>query len=522
MAGMGKTTLGARLARDAAPDPDHIFWFTFDQVEKSTVDALYWAIAAFLENRGEASLAHYLRGEIGAQQPLERLAKLNLLVTTLARGDYVLCFDDVQIAAAAPEVAYFFQQIRQRFVEVRQPLPARFIVIGRAVPSDMEHLVPESLRGLTLDDTKQFLIARGVTLLPEHVAQLWQQTQGNPKLLELSAGALIDLSAEAAHNFIGVLLRRSDIRDYLMHNIYAALTPDEQVVMGALSIFPGPIDRSGVEELLLEDQLGPIAQHLDALANKHVLDLTEDDLVDCHDLVREYCYHILSRRDRDRFHQRAADYFTQEQDWLAAGHQHFQRRAYDSALDVLVTQRDAIINQGQAAALSELLTRFNTAALTPARRVQLHTLQGHVHRVRGDYPAALVSLEAALDDAADEAARAEILLQIGTVHVTSGAYAGSTGYLRDSLGLFERQGPLTGIANAHRYLGWAHYRQGRFDQAQQHFTVGEQIAQQTQDRQLLADIGVGAGLVLWKKGQLTERVRFEEAVHLSRDQRSLR
>jgi tetratricopeptide (TPR) repeat protein len=87
--------------------------------------------------------------------------------------------------------------------------------------------------------------------------------------------------------------------------------------------------------------------------------------------------------------------------------------------------------------------------------------------------------------------------------------------LRDSLQLFERQGQLSGIANAHRYLGWAHYRQGRFDQAQQHFTIGEQIAQQTQDRQLLADIGVGAGLVLWKKGQLTEaRSRFEDSRHI--------
>src|SRR5512143_407735 len=88
MAGMGKTTLGAKLARNTASDPDRIFWFTFDQVEKSTIDALYWAIATFLENRGETSLAHYLRGEIGAQKPLERMARLNLLIAALASGNY--------------------------------------------------------------------------------------------------------------------------------------------------------------------------------------------------------------------------------------------------------------------------------------------------------------------------------------------------------------------------------------------------------------------------------------------------
>ncbi len=512
MAGIGKTTLGAKLARQVAAQPDNIFWFTFDQVEKSTADALYWAIATFLENRGEGSLARYLRGEIGAQKPLERMARLNLLITALAHGSYVLCFDDFQVAADAPEVAYFFNQIRQRFVELRQPLPAHFIVMGRAVPPDMEHLVPDALRGLSLDATRQFLNDRGVVLSPERLTQWWEQTEGNPKLLELTEGALAVLSGEAAGNFIGSLLRRSDIRDYLMHNIYATLTFGEQTVMGALSIFPGPIERSGLEEILVEDDLGPIAQHLDALTNKHVLGLAAGDRIDCHDLVREFCYHLLSRRDRDRFHQRAAAYFTQEQNWLAAGYHHLQRRAFDTALELLVTRRTAIVNSGGAGALSDLLGQFNAVTLTAQQRARLHQTQGDVYRIRGEYAAAVAVLEAAAQDAADEATRAEILLQIGIVLVTAGEYTRSTSYLLDSLRQYEQSGQQTGIANAQRYLGWAHYRQGRFDQAQHHFTIGKQIARQTRDRHLLADMGIGLGLVLWKKGKLAEaQSSFEES-----------
>jgi tetratricopeptide (TPR) repeat protein/tRNA A-37 threonylcarbamoyl transferase component Bud32 len=518
MAGMGKTTLGTKLARDIAADPDRIFWFTFDHIEKSTAEALFWALATFLENRGEGSLARYLRGEIGAQKPLERTARLNLLISALATNDYVLCFDDFQIAADAPDVAHFFTQIRQRFVELRQPLPARFIIMGRAVPPDMEQLVPETLHGLTLVDAQQLLIDRGVSVTPDQLQQLWQRTEGNPKLLELSAGALRDLTGEAADNFISGLLRRGDIRDYVLHNIYQALTPAEQKVMGALSVFPGPIDRSGVEELLNDDDLGPIAHLLDALANKHVLDLTPADQIDCHDLVREYCYHILSRRDRDGFHERAAAYFTQEQDWLATGYHHFQRRALDAALEVLTTHRETIVNQGQAAALSDLLARFNTATLTAELRVQLHTTQGQVCRIRGDYTAAIDALQAALDEAPAEATRADILLHIGEVYVTAGEYARSESALRGSLEKCERLGQTAGIANAHRFLGWAHYRQGRFDQAQQHFKVGEQIAQQLNDRRLRADTGVGMGLVLWKKGRLTEaRATFEESRRIFRE-----
>ena len=173
-------------------------------------------------------------------------------------------------------------------------------------------------------------------MLPRELTQqLWQHTEGNPKLLELSASNLAGLSVEAAATFITSLVRRGDIRDYLMRNIYSTLTPDEQLVMGALAVFPDPIARDGVEELLAEEQLSRVAQHLDALVNKHVLTLDQYDQIDCHDLVREYCYHILTRRDRDRFHQRAALYFEQEQSWLAAGYHHFERRDYHTALSLL-------------------------------------------------------------------------------------------------------------------------------------------------------------------------------------------
>ena len=36
--------------------------------EKSTADALYWALASFLDSRGEPNLWTYLQGEIGAQK----------------------------------------------------------------------------------------------------------------------------------------------------------------------------------------------------------------------------------------------------------------------------------------------------------------------------------------------------------------------------------------------------------------------------------------------------------------------
>ncbi len=160
---------------------------------------MYWALAAFLDNRGEPSLARYLRGEIGAQKPLERMAKLNLLIAALATGDYVLCFDDVQIAQDVPDIAYFFKTHSPALCGT-EAAPARHLhpdgprrAARFGIPRRARHCA-----GSPEDATAQFLADRNVALPRELTQQLWQHTEGNPKLLELSASNLAGLSAEAA------------------------------------------------------------------------------------------------------------------------------------------------------------------------------------------------------------------------------------------------------------------------------------------------------------------------------------
>lgn len=504
LAGMGKTTLGAKLARAVSVSPDNIFWFTFDPIEKSTTDALYWALATFLDNRGEPSLARYLRGEIGAQKPLERMAKLNLLSAALSTGQYVLCFDDVQIAQDAPDIAYFFKMIRQRFVELKQPLPATFILMGRAVPPEMEYLVAQALPGLTLEETAQFLADRDVVLPRTLIQELWQHTEGNPKLLELSAGNLAGISAEAAATFITSLVRRGDIRDYLMRNIYATLTPEEQLVMGALAVFPGPIARDGVEELLAEEPIVSVAQQLDALVNKHVLTLDPSDQIDCHDLVREYCYHVLSRRDRDRFHQRAALYFEQEQNWLAAAHHHFERRDAALSLDLLIAHADVIINAGGVVALTQQLSRFTVTTLTPEQRLALYKTQGYSWRVRGEYQQATVLYEAALDQAQTDEDRAALLHQLVSIALATGDYERGLELARQSLQIGEAGDRPTIIAAAHNDVGMAHVYVGHLAQARHHLAICQQLAARLNDKKLLAHSTLGLGVIAWKEQKLDE------------------
>ncbi|HET7090978.1 MAG TPA: protein kinase, partial [Anaerolineae bacterium] len=333
MAGVGKSTLGAKLARDVAGSPDRIFWFTFDRVEKSTTDALYWAVAAFLNNRGDSSLWRFLKGAVDAEKPLEQTARLNLLLSGLASGSYVLCFDDFHLVADVPEIVHVFKLIRHRFLDLRQELPGWFVIMGRDVPADLEYAVGAPLAGFTHEDAERFVASRSPRLSPALVLRLWQRTEGNAKLMELGASALAAVGDQpaAVESFFEAMGRRGDVREYLMTDIYAALTPDEQLIMGALSVFPGPVERAAAEHVLEAEGVSGMVPKIEALVNRHLIGAGEDERLRCHALVREYCYDILTRRDRERFHQRAAEYFEGERGYLAAAYHHFERRAYAQA-----------------------------------------------------------------------------------------------------------------------------------------------------------------------------------------------
>jgi serine/threonine protein kinase/tetratricopeptide (TPR) repeat protein len=518
MAGMGKTTLGAKLAREVAERPDNIFWFTFDQVEKSTADALYWALASFLDSRGESSLWRYLQGEIGAQKPLERMAKLNLLVAALATGNHVLCFDDFQIAAHAPDIAYIFKIIRQRFVDLHQDFPARIIIMGREVSSDMEYLVADTLHGLSEDEAAAFIADRHVTLARGLVKKLWGRAEGNPKLLELSVSALSSMRAGAQETFIANLARKGDIRDYVMTNIYAALEPEEQLIMGALSVFPGSVERDGAEEILAEEGVSAIARRIDTLINKHVIGEAEDDRIHLHSLVRDYCYHVLNRRDRDRFHQRAAEYYEQAHNWLSAAYHHFERKLYAHALDLLAANSQAIINAGGVSTLIEQLGRFELRELTLAQRIALSKLRGEAHRIKGEYQPALAAYEAGLGETLTDVSKADMLRLMGGVHLKLENYEKARDYVQQGLVLSQAAQNQTGIAESHHDLGWAYYRLGQLEPARQHFTLSRQMAGELNNRLLHGAVGLGLGLIAWKEDRLAEALaHFEDSRRIFRE-----
>ena len=148
MAGIGKTTLAARLAQQIAVSPDRIFWHQFHEGEG--IETIIWRLAGMLWRHGQPSLWELLEGarQSGGQPPPAEVL-LDYLMQLLRGQNYVLCLDDFHHAEEDPLV--------EKAVDRLQTLLAagevNLIVTSRRMPTALRTLSFVPLGGLGLADS---------------------------------------------------------------------------------------------------------------------------------------------------------------------------------------------------------------------------------------------------------------------------------------------------------------------------------------------------------------------------------
>jgi tetratricopeptide (TPR) repeat protein len=512
MAGEGKSAVTSRLVRDLYPD-EQICWFTFDPIEKNTVDALFWSVAAFLANRGESLLWRYLQGEIEAHRPLDRTIRLNLFLSSLGDSDCAFCFDDVHLVADSAEVSELFKSIQRLVGSGSQASRASFVIMGRDLPRDLEHLA-EALAGLSRSEVGALLDAHGLDLPDALADRLAERTHGNPTLLELAISALARMGADhaAMADFIESMAGRSDIRDYVMNHIYAGLQPDEKAIVDALSIFPGAVELTVAEETLAQGGLQGIVRCVDALIQKSVVHETGKGQIYCLDLVREFCYRTLDGRTKRALHAHAAAHFEAAKSPLRAAHHAFEQGDRVRALKLLTDHVKSIIDAGGAAALLEQLPRFEDEDLDEDERLALVLARGEAHSILGEFKRAIRLFEEALDDVLEDEGRAELLCRLGNAHSALGDYQRAVEYATESLEAAGFAGSDAAAARAHRLQGSALYRMERLDEARASYARGLELARAVEDASIVAYLDQYVGTIDLRQGRPDEaRQRFERS-----------
>lgn len=390
MAGMGKTTLAAVMARRLAA-PERTFWHVFHEGEG--VESVIWRLAGFLAFRGQEDLWRLLQNSRltnGRPPPPESLFDY---LTQLLRGrDYLLCFDDFQHVDVDPLLHQLVQQLRVLLGSGE----LRMIITTRRIPEFVQRVVAfDPLAGMNLADTRRLLEAQSVALSAKRVEQLYTYTGGNTQLLSLAVDVLRDAGGAA---LLDRLVDADNIERYLLDEVDGRLTRDERQLMSAVAVLQGyPASRHALEAVLDGRSATRLLRDLADRSLLTVSRVDEERQYTQHAIVRDFYYSSLGRAQRREMHLRAGQFYRGEGlDLLLAARHYYLGGAFVQAADLATFDVRAIINRGQTQQLGRLLAGFEDSQLDALRWAAVKNAEGQIFLYLGESQPARAAFQAAL------------------------------------------------------------------------------------------------------------------------------
>jgi ATP/maltotriose-dependent transcriptional regulator MalT len=391
MAGVGKTSLAVTLAQRLYL-PQQIFWHTFH--EREGVQAIVWQLAAFLAWHGQDDLWETLQSaRITGGQPPPTETLFDYLFEMLRDQGFLLCIDDFHFIEDDPLLTQMVNRLRSMVADGE----VTFIIISRRTPdfADIDEL--KVLDGLSLADTRQMLEQLGLSLPESSVAELHEYTGGNGQFLTLAIDTLRRSNEPA--RIITSLAKVDNIERYLINEVDKRLTEEEQDVMGAVAVllgYPGTLE--AIESILNGANVYRI---LWQLRDRNLLIARESaagKTYGQHAIVQTFYYNFLGSQKR-QFHVRAGAYYeTQEVDQLKAV-RHYERAGENGkAADLATASVWALINEGQAQSLRDLLEHIIESPLERDQELQIHLALGQLNFLLGASESAATNYQKILAD----------------------------------------------------------------------------------------------------------------------------
>ena len=436
-AGVGKTMLGAQMA--IQQPQRRAFWHTFHRSLNDNLESVIWALGGFLTASGDDTLQRFLDLNIEKlrEEGYQLSEALNLLIYSLEQGLYLLCFDDFQVADEDEKINSLFAIFHDRLQNTK------VMVMSRQAPhfADALGLDYEPLAGLNEEDAKALLNRDGIHLSPELFAKVYDQTLGNPKLLELFITWMQNTTRKSAEisQFIDEALGER-VEEYLVRNVYETLSAEEQRLLKAISIFRAPVDKEAIGEILIEEDLESIDDLLDALVRKYVVQESDYGEKFLHSLLGEFCYDRLGTDTplRTRLHRNAGRYYQGQEDYLEAAHHYFEAREYQESAEIIIDNLEQLIYAGQSSAIMGQLGKLGPELLDAETWASACIAMGDACMIAGEYDDAVESYQAILE-------------------------------IEPRL-LAPRK-----AADVRRKIGEGYDRKGQYDQALEHYNAGIQI-----------------------------------------------
>ncbi len=392
-----------------------MFWHAFHAGED--VNVVLWKIAGFLAWHGQPEIWRMLHSAQASSGQLPPPAVLfDYVFQTLRGQNYLLCFDDFHLVESDPLLG----QLVERLQKATRAGELSVIIASRHIPAAVSSADRSVLPGFNAGDARRLIAERGVSLPDDLIAAVHTATQGNAQLMILAIDAL--RRAKNPASAIARLAESGDIERYLLTQVDGHLTEDERQVISAVAVLLGyPGTRRAIAAVL--DGVNA-RRTLSDLARRNLLTSTEAESereYSAHAIVRAFYYDSLGQRERQAMHDRAGRYYETDEPDAFRSALHFEAaKAFDRAAAVIVAQVGALIDQGKARMVRELLQRLANQVVDPALSAQVHEVRGDLHYLLGELDEALREYEAAQTAAEDTLTSVRLLRKAGEVLARKG------------------------------------------------------------------------------------------------------
>lgn len=510
-AGVGKTMLGAQIATQQTQR--RVFWHTFHRGLNDNLESVIWALGGFLAASGDDTLQRFL--DLNIEKLKDggyRLSEaINLLIHSLEQGFYLLCFDDFQVADEDEKINSLFEIFNERLQKTKALLMSR----RRPRFADALGLDYEPLAGLNKEDAEALLDKGAIHLSPELFAKLYDQTLGNPKLLELFITWMENRMwrSDEVSEFINRAFGER-VADYLVRNVYETLSADEQRLLKALSIFRAPVDDAAIGEVLIEEGMENIDRLLDALVHKYAVQESDYGEKYLHSLLGEFCYDRLSTDTslRTRLHNNAGQYYYSEGDYLEAAHHYFEAREYQKSAEIIIDNLEQLFYAGQSSAIIGQLRKFDPQMLNAETWASVCMAIGDACMIAGEYDDAIESYQEVLNLRPHlllPRKMADIKRKIGLSYQRKGQYDPALKHYHEGIQILG-EGVSVEIARIHECLSWIYANQGEYEKAVFSAQQGLKIVEGTRYEKEIADCYDAVGNVYLKKSDYDRAIEHQE------------
>lgn len=443
--GIGKTTLGALLARELRDRP--VFWLTLRPGLNDDLSAVLFSLAYFLHVSGVSALWLQLVADKGK-------ADLSV-ISPLLRHDFaglqssgkalLVCFDEVEVLRPAELQSH--AQLVALIEELRGQTP--LLVMGQVLPVKTDHV--EDLAGLPEAAVDEVLRQAGITLSDSHLARVQAYTSGNPQLVQFFG--LLYRSGESLDELLRLLSGAPSV-ELLLGRVWQRLDDDERATMMVLAVFrrsaPGDawtaqlasVERLAARRLVWRDAAGGLG-----LAP----------------VFRVLICRLLSPEDAETCHLVAARIRAARGEMTEAAYHYVAAGQPRTAVQVWHAYRDVEIDQGQGSAALAIFSQVSSNQLESPERELLVLNRSHLRVLVGDYAEAERDLRSATWRPGT-VFKAQALRLQGDIADQQGDLASAMIRYQQGLevveSLLEREQALF-----HKNLSWIYRRQKALDQA---------------------------------------------------------